>query len=126
MVVHHVCDEYFGKLMLSGSNSDKLNTLCTDLENQYEYGNDLFSKSVDQCHFLLKSWTASMVCTPCAAAATPTLTLKQEEEALIFAQKGQKGNAPALKTKDDSSGCSSSTSTPPNVSLVFAARTAAV
>ena len=53
LAVGAVCEEYLAALMISGANCDRFSLLCTDLQNQYGYGNDLYPKTTDQFLSLL-------------------------------------------------------------------------
>jgi hypothetical protein len=102
MVVNLIRGEYLGALMLSDANWNCVSLLRTDLQNQHGYGNDLYPKSVDQCLSVLNCWTVAPAQPWRDTAPPPTpAPLKQEDEALVFAQETTKGKA--LKFKDDGS-----------------------
>ena len=106
-----VCDEFLGCLMLSGANRDRYAALKTDLHNQYGYGEDLYPKSPDQCLTLLNWRSDTPARSPRHKDPKPA-PIKQEEEALVFAQ----GTTDKLGThtqKDDGSRASSSVSSSP-------------
>ena len=106
LTVTAVKEEYLGALMLSGSNRDCFNALHADLQNQFSYGNDLYPKSPNQCLTHLNRWTVATPARPkCNDAAAPAAA-KQPNEALVFAQDGDK---PKSASKDDTSHKSSST-----------------
>ena len=107
LAVSAVKEEYLGALMLSGSNRDRFNALRVDLQNQFGYGNDLYPESPDQCLSLLNRWTVATPARPKRNEAAAPAAAKQPNEALVFAQDGDK---PKSSSKDDTSHKSSSTS----------------
>jgi hypothetical protein len=80
-----VCDEFLGCLMLSGANRDQHAALKADLHNQYGYEKDLYRKSPDQCLTLLNQRSDTQTWSPCPPVPK-SASVKQEEEALVFAQ----------------------------------------
>ena len=107
-----VRDEFLGCLMLSGANRDRYAALKTDLHNQYGYGKDLYPKSTDQCLTLLNQRSDAPTRSPCHKEPKPA-PIKQEEEALVFAQ-GTSDKSGAPKQKDDGSRASSLVSSSPS------------
>ncbi len=106
-----VRDEFLG-FMLSGANRDRYATLKTDLHNQYGYGKDLYPKSPDQCLTLLNRHSDTPTRSPCHKEPKPA-PIKQEEEALVFAQ-GTSDKSGAPKQKDDGTRASSLVSSSPS------------
>ncbi len=107
-----VRDKFLGCLMLSGANRDCYAALRTDLHNQYGYGTDLYPKSPDQCLTLLNHRSDTPAWSPCHKDPKPA-PIKQEEEALVFAQ-GTSDKLGAHTHKDDGSWASSSVSSSPS------------
>ena len=94
--------------MLSGANRDCYAALKTDLHTQYGYGKDLYPKSPDQCLTLLNQRSDAPTRSPHPKDPKPT-PIKQEEEALVFAQ-GTSDKTSPPKQKDEGSKASSSVS----------------
>ena len=107
-----VRDEFLGCLMLSGANRDRYAALKTDLHNQYGYGKDLYPKSPDQCLTLLNRRSDTPTRSPRHKDPKPA-PIKQEEEALVFAQ-GTTANSKPPMHKDDGSRASSTISSSQN------------
>ena len=78
-------DEFLGCLMLSSANWDRYAVLKSDLNNQYGFGKDLYPKSPDLCLSLLNRRSDAPLRQPRQVIQTPN-QVKQEEEALVFAQ----------------------------------------
>jgi hypothetical protein len=105
-----VQDEFLGCLMLSGANRDRYAILKSDLHNQYGYGTDLYPNSPDQCLSLLNRRSDSAVCTPRQQYnKNDKSNIKEEEQALVFAQ-GTTNQRNSPKNSDDKSKQSSTTS----------------
>jgi hypothetical protein len=96
--------------MLSGANRDRYAILKSDLHNQYGYGTDLYPKSPDQCLSLLNRQSDSTVRTPRQQYnKNDKSNIKEEEQALVFAQ-GTTNQRNSPKNSDDKSKQSSTTS----------------
>jgi hypothetical protein len=96
--------------MLSGANRDRYAALKSDLHNQYGYGTDLYPKSPDQCLSLLNRRSDSAVRTPHQQYnKNDKSNIKEEEQALVFAQ-GTTNQWSSPKNSDDKSKQSSTTS----------------
>ena len=84
-----VCNEFLVALILSGANRECYGLLRNELANQYGFGNNLYPKTVDQC---LTMMNQRMDSTPARQQHGPQQqqhslpNIKQEEEALVFAQ----------------------------------------
>ena len=102
------CYEFLGCLMLSGANRDRYAGLKSDLNNQYGFGKDLYPKSPDLGLSLLNRHSDAPLRQPCQAIQTPP-QVKQEEEALVFAQ-GTSDKKTKLKEDGSTSNPSSSSS----------------
>jgi hypothetical protein len=94
--------------MLSGANKDRYVALKSDLNNQYGFRKDLYPKLPDQCLSLLNHCSEAPIRSPChhMPASVP---IKQEEEALVFAQ-GSDKKSPSKPKEDGSKSLSSSSS----------------
>ncbi len=102
-------DEFLGALMLNGANKERFGALKNDLSNQYGFGNDLFPKSLDQYLSLLNCRTDAAPA--CSVRTTPTpapTPVKQDDEALVFAQGADKKSTPILTDEGLSKSSSSS------------------
>ena len=110
IAIKQCCDEFLGCLMLSGVNRDRYaGFLKSGLNNQYGFGKDLYPKSPDLCLSLLNRRSDAPLRQPRQVIQTPP-QVKQEEEALVFAQgTSDKKN----KSKEDGS-----TSTPSSLSSI--------
>ncbi len=105
-----VRDEFLGCLMLSSANKDRYTALKSDLHNQYGFGTDLYPKSPDQCLSLLNRRSDTTVRSPCQQYQKPnTPVVKEEDQALVFAQ-GSTDRKGVTKHRDDSSKQSSASS----------------
>jgi hypothetical protein len=104
--------KFLGCLMLSGANRDCYAALKTGLHNQYGYGKDLYPKSPDQCLTLLNRRSNAPTWSPCHKEPKPA-PIKQEEDALVFAQ-GTSKKSGAQKQKGDGSRASSLVSSSPS------------
>ena len=76
------------------------------------FGNDLYPKTRDQCLTMLNRCVDNVPCTPCGPPHQPPvgLPVKQEDEALVFAQGADNDKPTKGKPKNDSSSKSSSSS----------------
>jgi hypothetical protein len=96
-------DEFLGMLMLSEANKERLRALKNDSSNQYGFGNDLYPKSPDQCLTLLNccidTAQACSVRTTTPPAPSP---VKQDDEALVFAQGAKRKSTPTLEDEGSS------------------------
>ena len=100
-----VREEFLAALFLSRVNRDCYGALCNELANQYTFGNDLYPKMTDQCLTMLNRCVDNVPRTPRGLPSQPPVgqPLKQEDEALVFAQ-GADNNKPTKGTpKNDSS-----------------------
>jgi len=105
-----VREEFLAALFLSGVNRDRYGALRNELANQYTFGNDLYSNKTDQCLMMLNRCIDNVPCTPRGPPRQPPVgqPVKQEDEALVFAQ-GADNDKPTKGTpKNDSSSKSSS------------------
>jgi hypothetical protein len=103
-------DEFLGTLMVSGADKEKFGALKNDLS--IRFGNDLYPKSPDQCLSLLNGCNDATH--TCSARTTPPPApspVKQNDEALVFAQGASRKSTPTLKDEGSSKSLSSS-STP--------------
>jgi hypothetical protein len=103
--------------MLSGADRDCFSLLQTDLQNQYGYGNDLCPKSTDQCFSMLIRWTVAPACPKRGEqvpAPNPSPPKQEDNEALVFAQEGTKGETSKPKSDETSSKTSSKNSLGPS------------
>jgi hypothetical protein len=85
-----VREEFLAALMLSGANQDccGYGALRNELANQYMFGNDLYPKSTDQCLTMMNRRVDTVPHTP-RGPPRPSpgeQAVKQEDEALVFAQ----------------------------------------
>ena len=94
-------NEFLGCLMLSGANQDQYAGLKSDLNNQYGFGKDLYPKSLDVCLSLLNCQLDAPLRQTCQNIQAPP-QVKQEDEALVFAQ-GSSDKKTTLKSKEDGS-----------------------
>ena len=90
-------DEFLGCLMLSGANQECYACLKSDLNNHYGFGKDLYPKSPDSCLSLLNHRLDVPLWQPRRNFQTPP-QVKQEEEALVFAQGTSDKKTPSKKT----------------------------
>jgi len=105
-----VREEFLAALFLSGVNRDRYGALRNELANQYTFGNDLYSNKTDQCLMMLNRCIDNVPRTPRGPPRQPPVgqPVKQEDEALVFAQ-GADNDKPTKGTpKNDSSSKSSS------------------
>ena len=86
---------------LSGANRDRYEGLKSDLNNQYGFGKDLYPKSPDLCLSLLNCRLDAPLRQPRQNIQAPP-QVKQEEEALVFAQ-GTSDKKTASKSREDRS-----------------------
>jgi hypothetical protein len=94
-----VCEEFLGVLMLSGANRDKYSALKNELANQYDFGNDLYPKSMDQCLTMLNHCMVNPTRPQPRPLHPPGTPPKAQDEALVFAQGSDK--EPVAKSSDD-------------------------
>jgi len=96
-------DEFLGCLMLmfSRANRDRYAGFKSDLNNQYGFGKDLYPKSPDLCLFLLNRRSDATLRQPRQNIQAPP-QVKQEDEALVFAQ-GTFDKKTISKSKEDGS-----------------------
>jgi hypothetical protein len=83
--------------------------LKSDLNNQYGFGKDLYPKSPDLCLSLLNRRSDAPLHQPCQNFQTPP-QVKQEEEALVFAQGTSDKKTPSKSKEDGSTSTSTSLS----------------
>jgi hypothetical protein len=108
LAIKQCCDNCLGCLMLSGTNKDRYVALKSDLNNQYGFGKDLYLKLPNQSLSLLNCCSEAPVRSP--RHHTPaSVPIKQEEEALVFAQ-GSDKKSPSKPKEDGSKSWSSSSS----------------
>jgi len=108
-----VRDEFLAALMLDGAHRERYGALRNELTNQYGFGNDLYPKTVDQCLTMMNRRLDASTNRPQRGQQhqKPEQSIKQEEEALVFAQgtsdkhpsKGQQQREDAPSTKTSSS-----------------------
>jgi hypothetical protein len=104
MAILLVWDKFLGCLMLSGANRDRYANLKSELHNQYGFGKDLYPKPPNQCLNLLNHHSDAPISAPPHQQTPRPVEVKQEDEALVFAQglsdrKGpSKSNDNGLKT----------------------------
>jgi len=93
--------------MLSGANREKYDGLKMELSNQFDFGNDLYPKSIDQCLTMLNRRVEYMPRTPrnTPTASHDNTTHKPDNEVLVFAWGSNKKERkkPSSAAKDDSS-----------------------
>ena len=107
-----VREEFLAALMLSGANQDRCGALWNELANQYMFDNDLYPKSTEQCLTMMNRRVDTVSRTPRGPPRPPPgeQPVKQEEEALVFAQ-GTAAAQPTIgnpKTNSPSKSSSSS------------------
>jgi len=113
---YSVREEFLAALMLSGANRYRYGALRNELANQYTFGNDLYPKSTDQCLTMMNHRADTVPRSPRGPPRPPPgeQPVKQEDEALVFAQgTATSGTATLLtigKPKPDSPSKSSSSS----------------
>ena len=107
-----VREEFLAALFLSGANRDRYGALRNELANQYTFGNDLYPKTMDQCLTMLNCRVNNVPRTPRGPPCQPLVgqPVKQEDEALVFAQGADNDKPTQGKPKNDSSSKSSSSS----------------
>ena len=107
-----VRDKFLAALMLDGANRDRYGALRNELTNQYGFGNNLYPKTVDQCLTMMNRCIDGTPNRPGRGQQQPQKQdqpIKQEEEALVFAQGSDKPDK-KLTGKVDSTGSSSKSS----------------
>jgi hypothetical protein len=95
--------------MLSGANRDRYAGLKSDLNNQNGFGKDLYPKSPDLCLSLLNRRSDAPLRQPCQNIQAPP-QVKQEDEALVFAQETSDKKTTLRSKEDGSTGTPSSSS----------------
>ena len=117
--IHLVRDEFLGCLMLSGANRDCYAALKADLHNQYGFGTDLYPKSPDQCLSLLNRRSDTTVRTPRRQQQQHDMpTVKEEDQALIFAQGNTNQRSPRKSNDDKSKQSTTSSSSSRNIRII--------
>ena len=83
-----VCEEFLAALMLDGAHRERYGALRNELTNQYGFGNNLYPKTVDQCLTMMNRQLDPISPRPPRGQQQnkPKRDIKQEEEALVFAQ----------------------------------------
>ena len=83
-----VREEFLAALMLDGANRDRYGALRNELTNQYGFDNDLYPKTVDQCLTMMNRRMDGTSARPQRGQQQhkQEQVIKQEEEALVFAQ----------------------------------------
>jgi len=106
-----VCTEFLAAFFLSGANRDRYSALRNELANQYTSGNDLYPKTMDQCLTMLNHRVDNVPRTPGPPHQPPVgQPVKQEDEALVFAQGTNNDKPTKGKPTNDSASKSSSSS----------------
>ena len=95
--------------MFSGANRDRYASLKSYLNNQYGYGKDLYPKSPGLCLSLLNRWSDASLRQPRQNIQAPP-QVKQEDEALVFAQGTSDKKTSLMSKEDESTGTPSSLS----------------
>ena len=85
--------------MLSGVNRDKYIALKNELANQYGFGNDLYTKSVDQCLMMLNCCMDTSTHPQPHPQQPPETPPKAKDEALVFSQGSDR--KPVAKSSDN-------------------------
>jgi hypothetical protein len=118
LAIKQCCDKFLGCLMLSSANKDRYAALKSDLNNQYGFGKDLYPKSPNQCLSLLNCRSEAHVRSP-HHHMPASISIKQEEEALVFAQGSDKKSPSKLKEDGSkSSSFSSSWTSKPQITSI--------
>jgi hypothetical protein len=100
-----VREEFLAALLLSGANRDRYGALRNELANQYTFGNDLYPKTTDQCLTMMNRRVDNVLRQPRGPPCQPPAKqpIKNDDEALVFAQGTDKDTPPKGKPKTESS-----------------------
>jgi hypothetical protein len=100
-----VREEFLAALVLSGANRDRYGALRNELANQYTFGNDLYPKTTDQCLTMMNRRVDNVLRQPRGPPCQPPAKqpIKNDDEALVFAQGTDKDTPPKGKPKTESS-----------------------
>jgi hypothetical protein len=105
--------------MLSGANRDRYAALKADFHNQYGFGTDLYPKSPDQCLSLLNCCFDTTVRTPRRQQQQHDMpTVKEEDQALVFAQGNTNQRSPPKSNDDKSKQSSTYSSSSRNIRII--------
>jgi hypothetical protein len=129
LALNAIRDEYLAALMLSGAHRNRLSGLCTDLKNQYGYGDDRYPKTINACLSLLNRWTPSgqqkSLRAPQSSTPNDQNKEKDNDEMLVYAQNANKPSSSYSSTAlEDSSSNNNICSTYRRNLQMYAARSA--
>jgi len=109
-----VREEFLAALMLDGAHRDRYGALKNELTNQYGFGHDLYPKTVDQCLTMMNRRMDGAPARPQRGQhqQKQEQNIKQEEEALVFAQgtSDKKPSSRAHQQREDATSSSKQSS----------------